>query len=71
MRSTASLLALTLVGFPAALFAQTGNQDPTQFVPRAEVALGYQFVQTNAPPSVSQHFGNNGAFLSASIKYKF
>lgn len=71
MRSAAVLLALPLLGFPLALPAQAGLKDPTQFVPRAEVAVGYQFLHTNAPPSGCNCFGTNGAFASVAVKYKY
>lgn len=71
MRSSASLLALALLGASPALHAQTGSKDPTQFIPRAEVAVGYQFAHTNAPPSGCQCFGLNGGFASLAVKYKY
>ena len=73
MPRTSTFLALLFVTASTATsaFSQSMKTDPTEFVPRATVALGYDFTHANAPPAGCNCFGINGGFLSASVKYKF
>jgi outer membrane protein OmpA-like peptidoglycan-associated protein len=63
-------LALVLASFTAAQ-AQSIQTDPTQFIPRADVALGYQYIHANAPPGVADSVTLNGGFLEADVPVKF
>ncbi len=66
---------LSIVALLAALTAPLAHAqvgyDPTPFVPRLTVATGYQFIRANAPPSGTNRFSTNGAFLSAGYTFKY
>ena len=74
MRRISSTVALALslatLGIPSA-FAQMGSTDPTQFLPRYSVALGYSNIRANAPPGECGCFDMNGGFLSADYRLKY
>ena len=65
MRSTHLALLLTVLGTPFAK-GQTGYRDPA-YIPRVDVAAGYNFVRSNAPPANCNCFGMNGAFASVGV----
>lgn len=72
MRRIHAVLALTIatLGVPSA-FAQMGSTDPTEFLSRYSVALGYSNIRANAPPGDCGCFDMNGGFLSANYKLKY
>lgn len=61
-------LVLTCIAVPALLMAQQVPNDPAYIFPRFDVAIGYQYLRSNAPPSDCPCFGMNGGFLSASVR---
>lgn len=70
MRRIPFALLVSLLGVPSAI-AQAGTQDPSNFIPRYTVALGYQNVRANAPPGSCDCFDMNGGFASVGIKLKY
>ena len=70
MRRFASLLLLACCGAVSA-HAQAGSQDPTAFVPRYSLALGYNNIRANAPPSDCGCFDMSGGFLAASVPVRY
>jgi outer membrane protein OmpA-like peptidoglycan-associated protein len=65
-----ALAAIALLGVPCVSQAQ-GSYDPSPFVPRLDLSLGYNFIHANDPPGGSDKFNLNGGFASASYTYKY
>ena len=63
-------LSLATLWIPSA-FAQMGPTDPTEFLSKYSVALGYTNIRANAPPGDCGCFDMNGGFLSADYKLKY
>ena len=51
--------------------AQAGSQDPSDFLPRYSVALGYNNIRANAPPATCGCFDMNGGFASGTYALKY
>ena len=64
------LFALSLAAVPTA-GAQAGPMDPTTFVPRYTVGLGFNNIRANAPPATCGCFDLNGGFISGSAELKY
>jgi outer membrane protein OmpA-like peptidoglycan-associated protein len=70
MRRFLSLALLACCG-AATAHAQADTQDPSAFVPRYSVALGYNNIRANAPPDDCGCFDMNGGFVSASVPIRY
>ena len=62
--------ALSFAAVPSA-DAQAGPMDPTNFVSRYTVGLGFNNIRANAPPANCGCFDMNGGFLSGSAELKY
>src|SRR5580698_9623569 len=69
MRSINLALVLVTVGVSAAT-AQQSPANPATVVPRFDLSLGYNHVNANAPPGVSNYFGPNGGYVSGGFHIK-
>lgn len=70
MRRFLSFALLACFG-AATAHAQADTQDPSAFIPRYSVALGYNNIRANAPPSECGCFDINGGFVSASVPIRY
>lgn len=51
--------------------AQAGPQDPTNFLPRYSLALGYNNIRANAPPANCGCFNMDGGSASGSYAFNY
>lgn len=70
MRQLPAVLLLTTLGTVLAN-AQARYSDPTPYVPRYTVSLGFQNIRANAPPANCNCFGLYGGYASGAITYKY
>lgn len=64
------LFVISSAAVPTA-WAQAGPMDPTNFVPRYTLGLGYNNIRANAPPTSCGCFDMNGGFVSGSVELKY
>ena len=58
-----------MVGATASAQRTVGPVAPANVTPKLDLALGFDHVQANAPPGVSDDFGLNGGFVSAGYHF--
>jgi peptidoglycan-associated lipoprotein len=64
-------LLLVLVTFGVStVIAQQRPVDSASIVPRFDLSVGYNHVNANAPPGVSNYFGPNGGYVSGAVHVK-
>ena len=68
MRLISCAVLLSAVLTPLAK-GQAGYLDPN-YIPRVNVALGYNLVRGNAPPAVSNTFGANGQCMLPTLIFR-
>jgi outer membrane protein OmpA-like peptidoglycan-associated protein len=66
-----AIIAFVVGLSPLAVQAQRMGNDPIAFVPRATAAVGYTFLNSNAPPGVDRGFTANGGFASVSFEPEY
>lgn len=67
LRNKLALVLVTL-GVSAAA-AQQRPADPVTVVPRFDLSLGYNHINANAPPGISNYFGPNGGYVSGAYHF--
>lgn len=70
-RFLAVMLFFLVFAVAPAARAQAGPMDPTTFVPRYAVGLGFNHIRANAPPTACGCFDMNGGFVSGSVELKY
>ena len=61
-----ALMSLTIGGSAA----RAQSSDPAFLMPRAEVSVGYNYINANAPPAGCDCFGMSGGYVSADVHAK-
>jgi peptidoglycan-associated lipoprotein len=70
MKISQSILIAAALAVGTVAFAQQQKpQDPTVGVSREDVAIGYNFIETNAPPGGCHCFNTNGGFISGDYRF--